>query len=247
MILLKTYNQINKIDDANRIVHLALNKIEKYLGVGISTIELDELAKREILHAGAIPTFLGYNGFPKSVCISINEEIVHGIPREDKIIKDGDVVSVDIGATYEGFVGDAAKTIIVGSADSKVTELVYNTSKALMAGINQAQVGKTLHDISKAIDSVAKEHKYGNIKEYCGHGVGINLHEEPKVLNYVDGPNIHLQEGLVLAIEPMFALGLSDTKIMEDKWTVVTKDNSVAAHWELSLAITIDGPRILGI
>lgn len=247
MIVLKTLKQIDTINEANIIVHKALNEAKLHLYPGISTQLINDIILSVIHDCGGKPAFKGYMGFPESSCISINKEVVHGIPSVDVIINDGDVVSIDVGVSYDGFIGDAAITVAVGDVSDEILNLIENTKHALYEGISFAINNGRLHDISSAIEDVAKENKYGNIREYCGHGVGKKLHEEPKVFNYVDykQPNIKLRTGMTLAIEPMFTLGSGKTSVLSDGWTVVTDD--VAAHWEVSIAITDDGPRILGL
>ena len=253
MITLKTPEQIAIMDQANKITHAVLDAVALLLIPGQNTKALDQCSEQLTLDLDAVPAFKGYGfgsvKFPASICISINEEVVHGIPSETRIIQNGDVVSLDFGVTYKGFVGDAARTYIVGDAyNATVHRLNEDTRSALRDGVEQMRVGNRLNDISGAIDAVARANSYGNVKVFCGHGVGSRLHEEPKVLNYIDPAtqNIRLQEGMVLAIEPMFTLGGSDVKVLDDDWTVVTKDSSMACHWEVSVAITKDGPRILG-
>jgi len=248
MIFLKTPEEIRILNKANMTLDTILNYIESHICVGENTQTLDDIANNCSLKFNVTPSFKGYRGFPKALCVSINEEIVHGIPSSNRILQNGDVVSIDFGLNYKGFHADAARTIIVGQTDKKIIDLVKNTRHALMSGVEQMCIGNRLQDISKAIEKVAKEHKYGNIKKMCGHGIGRHLHEEPQVLNYVDikSPNIRLQEGLVLAIEPMFTLGTSDIKILNDGWTVATADKSIACHWELSVAIVAGKPFILG-
>jgi methionyl aminopeptidase len=247
MIPLKTKDQIEILNEANNIVHYVLDFVETHIEPGATTKVLDDIAETVTKKFNAVPAFKGYNGFPASICISINEEIVHGIPG-DKRIKDGDIVSIDFGVIYKGMVGDAARSILVGNVSDKVRILNENTKLALKAGIEKMVVGNCLNDVSAAIEAVAKANKYGNIRTYCGHGVGEKLHEEPKVLNYIDSnyPNIHLQEGMVLALEPMFTLGTSDTKVLDDQWTVVTKDASYSSHWEVSVVVGQKLPIILG-
>jgi methionyl aminopeptidase len=253
MITLKTPEQIEIMDRANKITHAVLDAIALLLIPGQNTKALDRCAEQLTLDLDAVPAFKGYGfgsiKFPASICISINEEVVHGIPSETRIIQNGDMVSLDFGAIYKGFVGDAARTYIVGDAyNAAVHKLNEDTRAALKAGVAQMRAGNRLNDISGAIDAVARANNYGNVKVFCGHGVGAKLHEAPPVLNYIDPAtqNIRLQEGMVLAIEPMFTLGGSDVKVLDDDWTVVTKDSSMACHWEVSVAITKDGPRILG-
>jgi len=247
MIPLKTLEQIEIMDGANRIVHKVLDAIEANICPGMATQGLDILSE-SIAHAeNAKPAFKGYMGYPASLCVSVNEEIVHGIPS-DRVIKEGDVVSVDFGAIYKGFVGDAARTIIIGDVSEEISNLVFNTKEALKLAVDKMRIGNRLYDIANTISTVAIKNKYGNIEKFCGHGVGEKMHEPPRVLNYIDKaePNVRLQEGMVLALEPMFVLGKKDVRILKDKWTVVTADGSCAAHWEVSVAITKEGPRVLG-
>ncbi|KKL25570.1 hypothetical protein LCGC14_2403980 [marine sediment metagenome] len=251
MILLKTKEELDIMDEANKFVHDVLDYIESHISIGVSTRELDSMAEEFLQQSStktkAEPAFKGYMGYPASLCVSINEEVVHGIPS-DRIIQDGDIVSLDFGVKYKGFVGDAARTIIIGSVPEEVIQLVHNTKEALKLGVNQMRVGNRLHDIGKAIESMAHKHKYGNVKNFCGHGIGRNIHEEPHVFNFVNlnEPNIRLQEGMVLALEPMFNLGTSDVKLLKDKWTVITNDNNISAHFEVSVAVTRGEPRVLG-
>ncbi|MFA5024239.1 MAG: type I methionyl aminopeptidase [Patescibacteria group bacterium] len=249
MIILKTPEEIKIMNEANKILHQILNFIESSVQSGQSTQDLDNVAVKYASNFNVTPAFLGYGGFPKALCVSVNEEIVHGIPSKNKIISDGDVVSIDFGIEYKGFYADAARTIVVGQASEEKIRLVENTKKALMEGISHMRVGERLQDISRAIEAVAIANKYGNIRKMCGHGIGKQLHEDPHVLNYVDkkADNMRLQEGLVLAIEPMFTLGTSDIKILKDGWTAVTADNSIACHWEFSIAVLDGKPFILGV
>ena len=254
MIPLKTKEQIAIMHEANQIVHHALDLVAAHLNDGGDTKTLNDIAENITAVHGAVPAFKGYHGFPASLCVSINQEVVHGIPSENRLMHFGDVVSIDYGVIHKGFVGDATRTYIVGEdtgavyASDKVRKLNEDTRLALKAGIAQMKIGNRLNDISASIDAIARANGYGNIKTFCGHGVGQKMHEEPKVLNYID-PNMHnirLQEGMVLAIEPMFTLGTSNVIILSDGWTVVTTDKSIACHWEVSVAITADGPFVLG-
>lgn len=250
MILLKSPEEIKIMDQANTIVHNVLDYLEPHVFMGTTTRELDLKAEQCIMNQAegeALPTFKGYMGYPASICVSINEEIVHGIPG-DRTIKDGDVVSIDIGVTYKGFVGDAAKTFIVGKVSNDIKDLVANTKEALRLGVETMVPGNTLYDINQTISKTATRFKYGNIRAFCGHGIGRNMHEDPKVFNYINTsePDFHLREGVVLALEPMFTLGTSEAKILSDGWTAITQDKSVSAHWECSVAITATGPQILG-
>ena len=249
MICLKTPPQIEILDQANIIVQNILDFAERSLKSGITTKELDFILEKELTTYDATPAFKNYHGFPSTTCISINEEVVHGVPS-DRVIKDGDLVSVDFGVYYKGFYGDGARTFIVGSSNDIDKRLVVETKGALHAGIEKMVVGNRLFDICNAIESVAKENKFSVVKGFSGHGIGASLHEEPHVFNYIDlhEPNVRLQEGMVLALEPMFYLGKGGVIIdSQDKWTVRTIDKSKSCHWELCAAITSYGPRILGI
>lgn len=246
MITIKTIKEIKIMDDANKIVHNLLSSLDEHIIDGVTTKYIDQIVEKNIPN-NAAPAFKNYNGYPAVSCISINEEVVHGIPG-DKIIRSGDIVSVDIGIIYNGFVGDAAKTFIVGDVDDNIKNLVCHTNDALTAGIEKMCSGNTLYDINKAIGSIAKKYKYGNIVKFCGHGVGRKMHEDPAVFNYENKnePNVHLVNGIVFAIEPMFSLGTGNTEILSDGWTVITQDKSISAHWEVSVAIVNNRPYVLG-
>jgi methionyl aminopeptidase len=236
------------MDEANRIVHQVLNLAEKNLIAGITTEELDAILEVELLATGAQPAFKDYKGYKHTTCISVNEQVVHGVPSK-RIIQEGDVVSVDVGCKYRGFFGDAARTLIVGKVDWQIENLIKNTRQAVEGLINVLKEGNRLYDVNKYIEIVATLNKYGIVKGFTGHGVGKNLHENPSIFNYVEikEPNVRLRNGMVFAIEPMFVLGKPEVEILEDGWTVATKDKSIAAHWEYSIAITPDGPKVLGI
>lgn len=249
LIYLKSTKEIEIMHESNCIVHDVLNYVGEHLKPGVSTSYLDSLAEERLNSHGARSAFKNYKGFPKVLCVSVNEEVVHGIPRDDKIIQDGDIVSLDFGVYHKGYAGDSAKTFVAGSSPSlEISNLIKHTHDGLVAGINAMQAGNRLYDIGSAIESVAKKYGYGNLLGFCGHGIGKKMHENPHVFNWVctNEPNIRLREGMVFALEPMFTLGTSDVNILEDGWTVVTKDKSMAVHWELSIAITKDGPCVLG-
>ena len=251
MIFLKSPQQIETMNQANLIVHSALDIVEKNIKPGMTTEEIDALVETEILRHNAKPAFKGYKGFKHATCISVNEIVVHGVP-DKRIIQDGDIIGVDVGVLYNGFFGDAARTLIVGNTSPEIKKLVEETKRALYAGIEQMREGNRLYDINAAIEKVAKENKYGIVKGLCGHGIGGGigggLHEKPNIFNYVEfqEPNVRLHVGMVFALEPMFALGKPNVEILDDGWTVQTKDKSIAAHQELSIAITKNGYRILG-
>ena len=251
MVTRKSRAEIDKMRRAGRIVAEVLALVESELKPGITTGHLDRLAEAHIRAAGAIPSFKGYPGinpkrpFPGSLCISIDDEIVHGIPG-DRVIREGQIVSVDAGAILEGWHGDAARTFFVGEPSARVAELIETTRAAMMAGIAAAVPGNHIEDISEAVEDVAKPHGFGVIRQFVGHGIGTEMHEEPQVPNYRTGRRGRkLEPGLCLAIEPMFTLGDYRAHILADDWTVSTVDGSLAAHFEHSIAITDDGPEIL--
>jgi methionyl aminopeptidase len=213
---------------------------------GITTWELDEIAEAYIRKNGALPTFKGYYGFPATLCTSINEEVVHGIPSKERVLKDGDVISLDVGATYRGMVADSAQTLAVGEVTPEVRQLLKATEESLFAAIAQMRDGRFLEDVSGAVEDVCKQYGYGLVRNYGGHGVGHRLHEEPFVHNYrtgVQGPQ--LKPGVCLAIEPMFNLGGDDVHTLDDQWTVVTNDGLPSAHFEHTVVVTDGEPEIL--
>lgn len=239
---------------AGKLAGQVLERICQIVAPGISTWEIDELAEKLILEADAIPTFKGYRGFPCTVCASVNEEVVHGIPSKNKLLKEGDVISLDIGATYrrtvngkkQDFIGDTAITVPVGEVAPRVKKLLDDTRASLYAGIRAAVAGATLDDIAGPIEDLAKSNAYGIVREYGGHGIGYNYHEEPFILNYRTGSKERLKPGMVIAIEPMFNLGGDRVKVKADRWTVVTQDYKPSAHFEHSLLIMENGePEIL--
>lgn len=230
---------------ANRIVAEVLEGIKERVAPGIETRELDELAEAMCRDRGVEPAFKGYRGYPKSVCISVNEEIVHGIPGARRL-KAGDLVSLDFGVKYQGYYGDAALTVAVGEVTPKARVLMEATEKALYAGIDQAKVGKHLTDISHAVQTVVEGAGFGVIREFVGHGIGRSLHEDPQIPNFgPPGRGPMLQAGMTLAIEPMTSMGAWQVKILKDGWTAVTQDGSLAAHFEHTVAVTENGPLIL--
>ena len=216
---------------------------------GISTADLDEISERELRSRGAIPSFKGYRGFPATLCTSLNDEIVHGIPSPEVVLHEGDLIKIDAGAIVDGYHGDSAVTWIVGGDDtvpSEVADLVARTRAGMWAGLCAAAAGGRLTDISAAVEAHARPHGYGVVEEYVGHGIGRALHEDPHVPNYgKGGRGPKLLSGLVLAVEPMFNLGGAGTEVLDDLWTVVTADGSLSSHWEHTVAITADGPWVL--
>jgi methionyl aminopeptidase len=249
MVTRKSRAEIEKMRRAGRIVAEVLALVESELRPGVATAHLDRLAERHILGSGAVPSFKGYgdpsNPFPASICISIDDEVVHGIPGE-RVIREGQIVGVDAGAIFDGWHGDAARTFVVGDVSVAVRELVQTTQLALMAGIAAARPGNRIGDISAAIEDVARPHGYGLVRQFVGHGIGTEMHQDPQVPNYRTGSRgIELQPGICLAIEPMFTLGRSEVDVQPDGWTVVTRDRSLAAHFEHTIAVTEQGPVIL--
>ncbi|HEU5217944.1 MAG TPA: type I methionyl aminopeptidase [Gemmatimonadales bacterium] len=247
MITLKSPKEIDTMSRAGRIVFDTLELMRRTVRPGVSTEELDAKAEAFIRsHPGATPSFKGLYGFPKTLCVSINEEIVHGIPSTRRVLREGSIVSVDVGVCVGGFHADAATTIPVGEISPEATRLLDATQQALAAGIAQARVGNHVGDIGHAVQTVAEAAGFGVVRELVGHGVGQRMHEDPQVPNHGQphrGPR--LQAGMTLAIEPMITMGDYATKLLDDKWTVVTADGSLAAHFEHTVAITKEGPRIL--
>ncbi|HEY9074562.1 MAG TPA: type I methionyl aminopeptidase [Desulfobaccales bacterium] len=245
MILLKSPQELAKMEVANRIVAEVLAGVKERVQPGIETRELDELAEEMCRRHQVEPAFKGYRGYPSSLCISVNDEIVHGIPGARRI-KAGDLVSLDFGVKHQGYYGDAALTVAVGEVDPRSRELLEVTEKSLYAGIDQARVGKRLSDISHAVQTVVEGAGFGVIREFVGHGIGRSLHEDPQIPNFgPPGRGPLLQAGMTLAIEPMTSMGAWQVKILPDGWTAVTQDGSRAAHFEHTVAVTANGPLIL--
>jgi len=241
----KSRSEIEKMRRAGRIVAEVLALVESELKPGVSTAHLDRIAESYIRGAGAVPSFKGYHGYPASLCISIDDEVVHGIPG-NRLIRDGQVVSVDAGAIVEGWHGDGARTFVVGSASPEVARLVETCRAAMMAGIAAAQPGNRIGDIAGAVEDVAGPAGYGIVRQYVGHGIGTAMHEEPQVPNFRSpAKGMQLVPGICLAIEPMLTLGSHEVETRPDGWTVVTMDGSLAAHFEHTIAITDQGPQIL--
>jgi len=244
MITIKSAQDIERMKAAGKVVEDTLKLLERSVRVGITTAELDRIADEFIRNQGAYPTFLHYNGYPKSVCISVNEEVVHGIPGKRKL-RDGDIVSCDVGATLNGFVGDAARTFLIGNVPEETQELVRVTRECFFEGLKFCRVGYRISDISKAIQKHAESHGYGVVRELVGHGVGRVLHEDPEVPNfYSPRARQRLEAGMTIAIEPMINLGTAKVWQLDDGWTVTTQDGKPSAHYENSVAIT-DGDPIL--
>lgn len=246
MIILKTPEEIVVMAQASRVVAETLEVLKRAVKPGVTTDELDRLAEADIRGRGAIPAFKGYRNYPKTLCASVNEQVVHGIPSK-RALKDGDIIGLDLGAIVGGFYGDSAVTVAVGTIDEKVAQLVRVTEEALHLGIEQAVVGRRLSDISHVIQRHVEAAGFSVVTEFVGHGIGRQLHEEPQVPNYGKaGQGPRLQTGMVLAIEPMVNMGKSAVRVLDDRWTAVTVDGSLSAHFEHTIAIQSSGPaRIL--
>ncbi len=246
MITIKSAEEIEKMAEAGRITAKALAEVEKAVKPGVSTWELDKIAYDAIMSMNATPAFLNYNGFPGSICASPNDVIVHGIPSKKIILKQGDIISIDIGAVYDGFVGDMARTFPVGEVSKEATELMEVTKQSFFEGLKFVKDGNRLNQVSKAIGDYALARGYGVVRDYVGHGIGRAMHEDPAVPNYDTGRSgVRLRRGMVIAIEPMINIGTEETLLADDGWKVSTADGSLSAHYENTVAITEDGPRIL--
>jgi methionyl aminopeptidase len=247
MITIRSADEIARLEEASRVVLETLDVLEKAVAPGVTTEELDRIAADEIARRGARPAFLGYRGFPKTICTSVNDEVVHGIPGK-RSLKNGDIIGIDCGAIIDGYYGDAARTLPVGRVDAARQKLLAVTREALQAGIAAARPGGRVSDIGAAVEAVAIAHGYGVVREFVGHGVGTALHEEPQIPNYgPPGRGSRLAPGMVLAIEPMFNLGAGEVSVDRDGWTVRTHDRSASAHFENTIAIGTDGPVLLGL
>jgi len=246
MIILKSLQEIEKIRKACLIVADVLEEMKLLVRPGVSTLALDDVAEKFIRAAGAVPAFKGYRGYPKTLCTSVNTEIIHGIPTKDVVLKSGDIVSIDVGAIVDGFYGDAAITVPVGKIDPEAERLIRVTEESLYRGIAQATVHNRLYDISYAVQGYVETNGYSVVREFVGHGIGRSLHEDPQVPNFgAPGQGPRLKSGMVLAIEPMVNVGGSATVVQEDNWTAVTADGSLSAHFEHTIAVMPDGPWIL--
>lgn len=245
MIICKTPREIEIMREAGRIVALTRQELEKHIRPGITTKELDQIAETVIREHGAIPSFKGYNGFPGSICTSVNEELVHGIPG-DRVLKEGDIISIDVGAKYNGYHADSAWTYPVGEIAEETKKLLEVTEKSLYIGLEEAKPGARLTNISHAIQTYVESHHFSIVREYVGHGIGQNLHEDPQVPHY--GPpnkGPRLKPGMTLCVEPMVNAGSRYVKTLADNWTVVTVDGKMCAHFEHTIAITENGYEIL--
>ena len=245
-IKIKAPWEINLLRKANAIVAEVLYKLKEIIAPGISAWELNKIAEEIARGRGALPAFKGYRGYPFSLCVSVNEEVVHGLPLKEKVLKEGDIVSLDFGAVYEGYIGDAAITVPVGKVSPEAERLMEVTEKALYKAIEKARVGNRVQDISYTIQKFVEKKGYNVIRDFVGHGVGQSLHEPPEVPNFGKrGKGPRLLAGMVLAIEPMVVTGSHEIEILPDGWTAVTKDRGLAAHFEHSIVVTVKGPEIL--
>tara|TARA_Y100001970_G_scaffold200773_1_gene244227 strand:+ start:925 stop:1764 length:840 start_codon:yes stop_codon:yes gene_type:complete len=246
-IEIKSSREINLMKKSSRVVATVLREVQDFVKPGISTKDIDDFAEKRIRELGAVPSFKGYQGFPCSICSSINNEVVHGIPDKNKIIKEGDLLKVDTGAFLNGYHGDSCISLCVGPVKKEVQNISDVAQEALFAGIKKIKAGNTLLDIAGAIEDVVKLAGYSVVEDYTGHGVGRNLHEEPSVFNFrtKELPNIVLREGMTLAIEPIVNQGSKFCKTLNDRWTVVTKDGKLSSQWEHTIVVLTDGVEIL--
>lgn len=248
MIILKTPEEIKEMQLAGAITASVFDAVAPHIRPGVSTLQLDHIARDTIVRQGAKPSFFHYGEppYPGNACVSINDEVVHGIPREDRILEDGDIVSVDVGAYIHGFHGDAARTFLCGTVSPEWQKLVEVTEMSFWKGLEQAHVGNRLGDIGHAVQAYAESFGYGVVRDLTGHGIGHEMHEDPDVLNYGKaGHGLRLAEGMVLALEPMITEGSYHIEVLDDDWTCVTEDGKAASHYENSFAITANGPLLL--
>jgi methionyl aminopeptidase len=246
MIYIKTDEEIELMHNANQLVGKTLGELAKHIKPGVSTLQLDKIAETFIRDHGAVPAFLGYGGFPNSICVSVNEQIVHGVPSDKAILKEGDIISIDCGTVLDGFVGDSAYTFCVGEVSEEIRGLLRTTKESLYKGIEKAVHNARVGDISDAVQSYCEERKYSVVRELVGHGCGRKMHEDPEVPNYGRrGSGPLLKSGMCICIEPMVNLGMKNVVFEPDGWTVRTKDRRCSAHFEHCVAIRPEGPRIL--
>jgi methionyl aminopeptidase len=246
MIVCRSAAELRRLRAANQLVGRVLQQLRKAVAPGVTTAELDALAEREIRAAGAVPAFKGYKGYPASICASVNEQVVHGIPSASRVLGDGDIISIDLGAKLDGFYGDSAVTVGVGKIAEKAAELLRVTEESLWKGIDAVRPGARVSDIGHAVQRHVEQFGFSVVREFVGHGIGVELHEEPQIPNYGDpGRGPRLAEGMVLAIEPMVNAGGPGVKVLQDGWTAVTEDRSLSAHFEHTVAVTPDGVEVL--
>jgi methionyl aminopeptidase len=245
MVNIKSKRELELMRQSGKLVARVLMELTKLAVPGTKLIELDQAAEELTLSFGAKPSFKGYIGYRHSLCTSVNEQVVHGIPT-DRVLKDGDIIGLDFGLSYQGFHGDSAVTVAVGKISEEAKELLYVTKQSLYAGIDSARAGNTIKDVAIAIESVVKPYGFGIVKEFVGHGIGEKLHEDPQIPNYAAGAsNLKLKPGMTIAIEPMVNRGTHKVRVLGDRWTAVTNDGELSAHYEHSIAITDGEPEIL--
>lgn len=244
-VVLKSRREIEIMREANRHTAEILRLMCDAAQPGATTWDLDQIARRELKRRGVKSAFLGYHGFPATVCASVNEEIVHGIPRKDRVLEEGDILSLDFGVIAGGYVGDTARTVAIGEIDEESQRLMKVTKASLEAAIDVCTTNHRLSDIGKVVQCLAEDNGLSVIREFVGHGIGTSMHEDPQVPNYYEGPKPRLRAGLVIAIEPMLALGTHDVRVLEDGWTAITRDRRRSAHFEHSVAITDGAPVVL--
>jgi methionyl aminopeptidase len=248
VIVCRSAAEIDAMRAANQLVASVLTELEAAVAPGVTTGDLDRLAEKLVRAGGAVPAFKGYRGFPATLCASINDEVIHGIPSPDRALRDGDIISLDVGVKLNGYFGDSAVTVPVGPIPEKTQALLRVTCESLYRAIDQARVGARLSDLGHAVQEWVEAHGFSIVREFVGHGIGEALHEEPQIPNYGPaGRGPKLEAGMVLAIEPMVAMGRPETKVLKDRWTAVTKDGSLAAHFEHTVAVTADGPQVLTV
>jgi methionyl aminopeptidase len=246
MIVCRSAAELRRIKAANQLVGRVLEVVREAVAPGITTADLDALAERAIRDGGAAPAFKGYKGYPATICASLNEQVVHGIPSSKMALKEGDIISIDLGALLEGFYGDSAVTVGVGAIAPKATELLRVTEESLWKGIDAVRPGARISDIGHAVQKHVEAYGFSVVREFVGHGIGSELHEEPQIPNYGEpGRGPRLAEGMVLAIEPMVNAGGAGVKVLQDGWTAVTSDRSLSAHFEHTVAVTSDGVEVL--
>ncbi len=244
MISIKSSREIELMREAGKYLQLTFKEVEKYLKPGINTQKLDKIVYDFIIKNGCVPSCLGYEGYPATACISVNDEVVHGIPGS-RVINNGDIVSVDLVLAYKGYHADATRTYIIGSVDPEVEALVNDTKEAFYAGVSKVKEGARVRDISCAIESYAHEHGLSVVEELTGHGIGTNMHEDPDVPNFDTHSMVRLKAGMVIAIEPMLNMGSKEVVLLDNDWTVCTADGSLSAHYENTVLVTKDGYEIL--
>ena len=245
-VTIKTAREIELMREAGRLLEKVHDELADFVKPGISTLDIDRFGEKLIRSLGCTPNFLNYNGYPASICVSVNDEVVHGIPKKNRILQEGDIVSLDAGLIYKGYHSDAARTHAVGKISPEAQQLINVTRESFFEGIKYAKAGNHLHDISAAIDNYAGQFGYGVVRDLVGHGIGTHLHEDPQIPNFPQKRRgIRLIPGMTLAIEPMINQGRADVEWLDDDWTVVTQDGSLSAHYENTILITEDEPEIL--